>query len=137
MQVLKGAKPNGQRLTPCLCAGSCSARCLASPSIPHACFIRMLHEFFHRMSEPDLPDFCMSPNTAPEFPQIWDESSPDGNGSGFCFSDAELLSASPIAACVTKLLDRKEWLSDPKASTQLRPKQMAFLQKRHGCKKQS
>ena len=72
-------------------------------------------QFDHRMTEPDLPDSCMSPNTAPEFPQIWDESSHDGNGSGFSFGDAELLSASPIAACVTKLLDRKEWRSDPKA----------------------
>ena len=72
-------------------------------------------QFDHRMTEHDLPDFCLSPNNDPEFPQIWDESSADGNGSGFSFSDAELLSASPIAACVTKLLDKKEWRSDPKA----------------------
>ena len=87
-------------------------------------------QFEHREYEVDLPDFALSPNTQPDFLLLWDESSPDGNGSGFVFGSAELSAASPIAACVTKLLDRKEWRNDPKALDAIKQEAAGLLKEK-------
>jgi hypothetical protein len=63
----------------------------------------------HREKEVHLPDFGVSPNSMPESPLLWE-----------VHSDVCVAYHTPISALVTKLLDRKEWRSDPEAMTAIR-----------------
>jgi len=86
----------------------------------------------HREKDVVIPEHAVSPNHMPSYPDLWDETpevsplssepTPSSSSSSLPLSRDERLSA-----CVTKLLDRKEWAGDARALEAIRKEAQGLL----------
>ena len=93
-----------------------------------ACPCHKVKETFeHREAEVRVGDFGMSPNHMPDYPDIWDTSTQSGLPAHSDTDPDRDSKSFPVTAAVTKLLDRNEMRSDPKAIAAVKAEAQGLL----------
>ena len=126
--AIEGAKTKGtESYTLPLCRTLLSSVFGCHEHAPTFACGKVKESLVHRETDVPVGDFGLSPNHMPAYPDIWDESSSSGVPVSFCPGSEATSESFPVTAAVTKLLDRKEMHSDPKAIAAVKAEAQGLL----------